>query len=181
MAQTHAESLIQQSSPDAQTAERMTQWLTTVQQQLRTIIRQLVPVEVDNQGLVAALRGLAERTSESHDLVCEFQSQRPVTVADATLATHLYRIVQEAVTNAARHAQATKIRIELTEDEDTLRLRVTDDGIGIGSDPEKSTGIGLRSMAYRAGLIGATLTVRAGEQGGTQVTCAFLRGAAMNG
>ena len=176
VAQTHAESLARQSSPDAPTAERMTKWLTTVQQQLRAIIRQLVPVEVDKQGLVAALRGLAQQTSERHDLVCEFQCQRPVTVADAALATHLYRIVQEAVANSVRHAQATHIRIDLTEDEDALRLQVTDDGIGIRSTPEKSTGIGLRSMAYRAGLIGATLTIRAGEQGGTQVSCTVLRG-----
>ena len=67
---------------------------------LRTIIRQLVPVEVDKQGLVASLRGLAQQISESHDHVCEFECQRPVTVADAALATHLYRIVQEAVAKA---------------------------------------------------------------------------------
>lgn len=172
MAQTHAESLAQQSSPHAPTAERMTQWLTTVQQQLRDIIRRLVPVEVDKQGLVAALRGLAQRTSERHDLVCEFQCQKPVAIADTALATHLYRIVQEAVANAVRHAHATHIGIGLTEYEDALRLQVADDGSGIPPTPERNTGIGLRSMAYRAGLIGATLTVRAGEQGGTTVTCA---------
>jgi PAS domain S-box-containing protein len=176
MAQTHAESLAQQSSPDAKTAERMTVWLATVQEQLRAIIRQLVPVEVDQLGLVAALRGLAKQTQESHDLACEFQCPQPVTVADAALATHLYRIVQEAVMNAVRHAQAAHIRIELIEDDATLRLQVTDDGVGIRSTAEKSSGIGLRSMAYRAGLIGATFVVAARKQGGTQVICTVLRG-----
>jgi PAS domain S-box-containing protein len=177
MAQTHAESLAQQSSPEAKTAERMTQWLTTVQQQLRAIIRQLVPVEVDNHGLAATLRGLARQISQSHDLVCDFQCQRPIDVADAALATHLYRIAQEALANAVRHAHATHIGVELTENKDALRLQVTDDGIGIPSSAEKmSTGIGLRSMAYRAGLIGANLTVRAREQGGTQVSCTVFRG-----
>lgn len=181
MAQTHAESLARQSSPDAKTAERMTVWLATVQEQLRAIIRQLVPVEVDQLGLVAALRGLAKQTQESHDLACEFQCPQPVTVADAALATHLYRIVQEAVMNAVRHAQAAHIRIELIEDDATLRLQVTDDGVGIRSTAEKSSGIGLRSMAYRAGLIGATLAVAAGKQGGTQVACTVLRGGDCDG
>lgn len=176
VAQTHAESLAGQASPDAQTAERISAWLATVQRQLRAIIRQLVPVEVDSQGLAAALRGLAQRTSEAHDLTCEFQCPEPLTVADAALATQLYRIGQEAVANAVRHAQAYHVRIELTKDDDRLTLRISDDGVGITISPKKGAGIGLRSMAYRAGLIGAGLVVRNGEQVGTQVICTVLRG-----
>ncbi|MEZ6097749.1 MAG: histidine kinase [Pirellulaceae bacterium] len=102
MSQTHAESLARQSSPDAKTAKRMTEWLSTVQQQLRSIVRRLVPVEVDQEGLAAALRGLAERTSGAQDLDCEFRCDQPITIPDPALATHLYRIAQEAVQNSER-------------------------------------------------------------------------------
>lgn len=182
MAQTHAELLAQQESPETKTAQRMTRWLEIVQQQIRTIIRKLVPVEVNHHGLAAAFRELARQTSESRDLACEFHCPRPITVADKALASHLYRIVQEAVANAIRHANATKIRIELMEDEAALTLRVIDNGIGIGTTQKEGEGIGLRSMAYRAGLIGGTLSLRTGEQGGTQLICTVLRdGAATAG
>lgn len=176
MAQTHAETLAGQSSPDAKTAERMTQWLETVQQQLRAIIRELVPVEVDQQGLLTALRGLAERTHDVHDLSCSFECDQPITVADAALGTHLYRIAQEAVRNAVRHAQAAHIWIRLSEAEGVLKMQVSDDGVGIKIASEKGAGVGLRSMAYRAGLVGATLDCRPGEGRGTVVTCTVWGG-----
>lgn len=176
MAQTHAETLAESASPDAKTALRMTEWLETVQQQLRAIIRELVPVEVDQHGLVAALRGLAERTVEVHDLECVLECSQPILVPDTALATHLYRIVQEAVRNAVRHAQASRIVIRISEGKDNLKLQVTDDGVGIHLPPSNHNGIGLRSMQYRASLIGATLDFRAAEQGGTQVTCTVSRG-----
>ncbi len=175
MAQTHAELLARHESPETKTAQRMTRWLEIVQQQIRTIIRRLVPVEVDRLGLTTAFQELVRQTSDSSGLACEFHCPRPITVADTALATHLYRIVQEAVGNAVRHANATKVRIELTEDEAALTLKVIDNGVGIGTTQKEGEGFGLRSMAYRAGLIGGTLSVRTGEQGGTQLVCTVLR------
>jgi two-component system, LuxR family, sensor kinase FixL len=174
--------LAAQLPDEVKPAQRMTQWLETVQGQLRNIIRQLVPVEIDKHGLVTALRGLAERTSEVHDAVCTFACQQSISVADTALSTHVYRIAHEAVQNAVKHAKASQIRIQLTENDGMLRLKVDDDGIGIDAAAERSTGFGLCSMAYRAGLIGATLTCRQKEVGGTQVTCTLLRGrSAVNG
>ncbi len=176
MAQTHAETLADQCSPDAKTAKRMTQWLETVQQQMRAIIRELIPVEVDQRGLVAALRGLAERTTATQSVVCSFDCHQSITVSDAALATHLYRIAQEAVRNAMRHGQAQRINIRLGKEEGTLWLEVIDDGVGISDTPDMTSGIGLRSMAYRASLIGAKFGFRRNEEGGTRVTCAVLPG-----
>lgn len=174
MAQTHAESLARQSLPDAQTAERMSESLEIVQQQIRGIIHQLVPVEVDKQGLVAGLRALAERVSEAHDLNCELECEAPILVGDAAVSTQLYRIAQEAVRNTVKHAQATRITIRLTEEEGRLELLVSDDGVGLPAT-SSHTGVGLRSMAYRAGLIGGTFDIRAEEKAGTRVTCTVLR------
>ena len=171
MAQTHAESLAQQGSPDAKTAQRISEWLETVQRQLREIIRELVPVELDKDGLIAALRDLSKRTRDLHRLACDFECDEAVAVDDPGLAAHLYRISQEAVHNAVRHAEASRIILRLAEDNDTLRLQVADDGVGIGSERDTSTGVGIPSMAYRAGLFGAHLRIERAEKGGTVVTC----------
>jgi len=186
MAQTHAEKLVEQASSEAQTAERMTQWLETVQRQIRTIIRELVPVEVDQQGLVAALRELAERTMEAHQLPCKFDCTQPITLADATLATHMYRIAQEAIANAVRHANATLATIRLEDDGDSFKLLITDNGIGVCAsgvcsvEHDKNSGFGLRTMAYRAGLIGARFDIDDAEQGGTVVTCVVPKSIAVD-
>jgi PAS domain S-box-containing protein len=171
MAQTHAESLAAQKSADAQIAIRMSRWMDTVQRQLRGIIKQLVPVEIDQKGLAAALDGLARDTCELHDVQCVFESELATTVSDPARATQLFRIVQEAVNNAIRHSQADLIKILLDGTEDLLQLQVVDDGIGIDSLPDRRTGIGLSTMAYRAGLINADLTVERLDQGGTVVKC----------
>jgi signal transduction histidine kinase len=87
----------------------------------------------------------------------------------------MYRIAQEAVRNAVRHAQARHIRIQLTDTSGTLRLRVVDDGVGIGRASDAGGGYGLRSMAYRAALIGATFECRPAQDGGTAMICTVAR------
>lgn len=175
MAQTHAESLAILKSGEAQTAERINQWLATIQNQLRQIIQDLVPVEIDQGGLVNALKRLANRTMETHRVTCVFDADPSYDLIDVTWATHLYRIAQEAVRNAAKHADASLIRIELTTVDGGLRLRVSDNGVGIPPGQNENAGFGLRSMAYRAGLINANFTCLPGKQGGTQVTCTVFR------
>ncbi len=171
MAQTHAEALAEQASPEAKTARRMTEWLATVQRQLRDITRQLVPVELDALGLLVALQTLSRQTTERSGIACRVDCDQEISVSDAGLATHLYRIAQEAVRNAARHAEANEITIRLREGLGRLELSILDDGIGLVSRSENHTGIGLRSMEYRAGLIGAALRVESRKGGGTQIAC----------
>jgi signal transduction histidine kinase len=118
-----------------------------------------------------ALQKLSRRTKEFHRLSCDFECEEPVAVNDPALATQLYLIAQEAVHNAVRHAQASRIIIRLVEDCDTLRLQVSDDGVGISPERDGNSGIGIPSMAYRAGLIGAHLRIDGVEEGGTAVTC----------
>lgn len=176
MTQTHAETLAAQESPEVKTAQRMTEWLESVQRQLRGIVRKLVPVEIDEQGLVAALRGLAEQTTQTHDVVCSLACPQSIRVADATLATHIYRIAQEALCNAVTHGHASEIKITLTKEQGALKLQVDDDGVGIKPATDQKAGFGLRSMAYRAGLIGAQFQCQPSDEGGTRVVCTVLRG-----
>jgi signal transduction histidine kinase len=93
-------------------------------------------------------------------------------VNDANVATHLYRIAQEAITNAVRHGKARHINLRLDSTTNELVLTVTDDGIGLPENARNGDGLGLRIMAYRSNMIGATFNIeRLSPLGGTRVTC----------
>jgi two-component system CheB/CheR fusion protein len=100
-------------------------------------------------------------------------------VNDHTAAVHLYRISQEAITNAARHAGAAGIWVSLRDVDREIVVTVEDDGQGISSDSATSTGLGLRLMLYRARMIGASLTIGrrdsnpAAPRPGTIVRCVY--------
>ena len=139
----------------------------------RMLARGLSPVALDSNGLTAALQELAENSGKLFQIKCEFRFDSFVTVDDNAVATHLYRIAQEAVTNAVKHGRAKKVVIRLAESEDECSLTITDDGVGLPETSARDQGTGLRIMKYRAATIGASLEVRrAGEQG-TRVSCSF--------
>ena len=88
---------------------------------------------------------------------------------------HLYRIAQEAVSNAVRHSRARNIRITLEQENGETALTIEDDGAGLARDASQAGGMGLRTMRYRAGLIGGKLEVGPGPSGGTLVVCRLPR------
>ena len=92
-------------------------------------------------------------------------------VKDDIVATHLYRIAQEAITNALKHAQADHITVSLAKIDGQISLEVQDNGRGIDALQTGSPGIGLQVMAYRAGLMDGSLRVHPSADGGTVVTC----------
>jgi signal transduction histidine kinase len=99
-----------------------------------------------------------------------------VSVADPVAAQHLYRIAQEALSNAGRHANASRIMVELSGDDDALLLTVEDDGCGLPAGVS-GPGMGLRTMAFRAHLLQGAFGVNAGPAGGTRVSCRVPRAA----
>jgi signal transduction histidine kinase len=113
-----------------------------------------------------ALQELADQTERVFGVACWLRTEGDVGVADNVAATHLFRIAQEAVNNAVKHAAPTEIEIALTHDDDGLLLEITDDGPGIDLVMlQQSSGLGLRTMQYRATLIGARLDIRPTERG----------------
>ncbi len=118
---------------------------------------------------------LLSRTDDLEGVTCAFKCEQPVEVADSLTATHLYRIAQEAITNALKHGRPEHILIALESDNGQPILQVADDGIGFDAT-EESEGMGLKTMLYRASLIGASLTVSPVETGGTLVTCKVFGG-----
>ncbi len=156
-------------------AARLVVGLQRSQQELRAVMRGLLPVSVDAEGLMAALSDLAQRTQQEGKVRCGFDCPNPILVADNLVATQLYLIAQEAARNAVKHARCTNISISVRADH-CLRLRVQDDGIGLTSRmTEDHGGLGLRVMRNRAAIIGATLTIEPAKPAGTVVTCALTR------
>jgi signal transduction histidine kinase len=140
--------------------------------QVRQLSRGLFPVDVDAHSLLPALRDLASTTEEMfHRIRVHVLGEMPGSIQDAWVATQLYRIAQEAVTNAVKHARATAIAIELTEHNGAVTLRVLDDGIGIPGAMTTNDGMGLQIMRYRATSIAAQFRVDAAAGGGTEVVC----------
>ena len=156
----------------AATVERATQIGQLAQQaiaQVRQLARGLFPLEIDANSLMPALRELASTTKTFHGIHVAVEGGDTTPVGDSRVATELYRIAQEAVTNAVKHASASAITIAMRCDPGMVRLRVRDDGIGISG--RKSDGLGLRIMMYRAVSVGATLVIEPASNGGTTVTC----------
>lgn len=147
--------------------------ITRAQREVQAISRGLIPVRLDSEGLMDALRTLAVRTNELEGIISRFKCEQKVEVVDSVTATHLYRIAQEAVTNAIKHACAEHIRIALLVDDDQFVMQISDDGLGFDPNAKHRGGMGLATMRFRASMIGAQLTVRALDTGGTMISCRF--------
>jgi signal transduction histidine kinase len=139
----------------------------------RQLSRGLHPVTLDESGLMSALQSLAATTQNLFRVSCLFGCDSPVPMRDASTAVHLYRIAQEAVTNAVRHGQPQHIRIDLNGCDKQATLSITNDGLDFPSAPVDHGGMGLEVMRHRAEMIGGILEIRRRPNGGTQVVCTF--------
>ncbi|HWX19498.1 MAG TPA: response regulator [Candidatus Binatia bacterium] len=139
--------------------------------QTRALARGLSPVTLESEGLTSALQELAANTEKMFGLACRVECPRPVEIRGPAVATHLYRIAQEAVSNAIKHGQAAEVVIRLESARGRTRLSITDNGRGFPKTPPKQPGMGLHIMQYRAGLIGGSLALQKNPAGGTIVVC----------
>ena len=154
-------------------ARKMLDGIERAQREVQSISRGLVPIRLDQQGVVIALRELASKTDDIPGITCAFKCDDEIDLQGHWIATHVYRIAQEAVANSLKHAHPKHILIALSYRNRELVLKVADDGIGIGP-ARHHEGMGLRTMAYRASLMCAELTIAPVEGGGTLVTCKFF-------
>lgn len=154
-------------------AEKINGILKDAVTQVRRTARGLAPVAVGEDGLAHAMRRLAEETCDVFNIACSFRAEAPPPVHDPQVATHLYHLAQEAVSNAIRHGAARDILIRLEAQGTGGRLVIEDDGRGLPPDAERREGAGLRIMRHRARAIGGTLAFGPRAGGGTRVTCEF--------
>jgi signal transduction histidine kinase len=159
-------------SPDfARRLEMMGRILRSATAQTRALARGLVPVGSDPDALQSGLTELAERINGLGRARCRFDCPTPVSVQDSKVASHLYRIAQEAVNNAVKHAQAAEITIALRAGPGSTILEVVDDGDGFSVRQKLGNGVGLGVMRHRAALIGAEFSVESKSGGGVKVRC----------
>jgi len=150
--------------------------LTLVEQtgeRIRDVLAELRPPMLDVCGLVDALEWYAQRFAARFGLTLTFQSKPPLARLAPLVENALFRIVQEALNNIAKHAQATAVTLTLAEDDLIVRLMITDNGIGFASPCEngipKRQGWGLRIMRERATMIGGRGWVESAPGQGTRV------------
>ena len=152
-------------------AKQIAQMVQRAMTQTRELAQGLSPVRLEAEGLTDALRDLAAGTGKVFRCACRCRCDPPVLVPDHTVAVHLYRIAQEAVSNAIKHGKARRIEISLTANGNAVILAVTDNGTGIPRKLPKRKGMGLGIMRYRAEVIGGILLVEPVSGGGTRVAC----------
>lgn len=155
---------------ERETAELIVENLNEATAQVRLLARGLDPVGLEAQGLAAALKELASGFEVTHGVPCRFDGDVDTPIDPGT-AAHLYRLAQEATTNCVKHARATRIDISLFDQDDGLVLQVRDNGVGVAVEEASASGMGLRTMRYRAGAIDAKLYIVGVPGEGTSVTC----------
>ena len=168
--------LIEKSVPDAYDAAKIARLVNEAINQTRELARGLLPVQSGSKGLMSALRHLASEVEELFDISCRFRVDEDVSIRNSDLATHLYRIAQEAVTNAIKHGQSRQIFIGLSHRPGKVILSIQDDGSGFTNRLKNKEGMGIRTMNYRANMIGASLDIQKNPTGGTVVVCTLPMG-----
>ena len=156
---------------DAGLAEEVVLCLNECIAQTRSIARGLCPVELSVSGLASALTELALEQERLSGVQCRFESDPGLLIQSSFVSSHLFRLAQEALSNALRHAHPTLVVIRLARRGSNICLEIQDNGSGFKTLKPQRSGMGLRSMRYRADVIGAQLAITPGTGGGTVVSC----------
>ncbi len=154
-------------------AQRIESMSTLIDETIKTVRRiatQLRPGVLDDLGLVAAIEWQLQDFRERTGVECEFKSSVKHLNLDQNLSTALFRILQETLTNIARHANASRVKIRLKKDKDNIVLRVEDNGRGITEwEISGSKSLGLLGIKERALLFGGSVDITGRQNKGTVV------------
>jgi PAS domain S-box-containing protein len=159
--------------PEHELASKLARGLQQAISQVRALSRGLMPVEIDAVGFMSAIEILIADIRAQINIPIELKLNHQIKISDNSIALHLYRIVQEAINNAIKHAAASEIRVTLGIEENRGRITIHDNGRGMLHDKKNDKGLGLRIMKHRCGLIDAELHINPSPDGGTEVKCFF--------
>jgi two-component system sensor histidine kinase UhpB len=150
-------------------------------ERIRDVMADLRPPVLDDYGLVATLHWYAEQFERRTDIAIAVEGEEPVPRLAARVENALFRIAQEALTNVAKHAQATHVTVSVQLERETLRVVIADDGIGFDPaylpEPDEGRGWGLLTMTERAEAVGGRCWVESDRGQGTQVIVEVARSA----
>jgi PAS domain S-box-containing protein len=159
-------------SPRPEQAAELVAIANRTSTEVRALARGIDPVELQ-RGLSSALEYLASTTSATFNLPCSYEGNIPDNAIDKNVATHLYRIAQEAVNNAIKHSRARQININLEREDNKINLTITDNGCGLVRRPEVAEGHGFRIMQHRARMISGALKISPMPDCGLCVKCSI--------
>jgi signal transduction histidine kinase len=170
-AQILADDLRQHASPHLLQAERLVSLIRTTNRITRQLDRALRVPEAGQGDFSKAILPLLADLEKLTGVRCVFEGPEQTVVLDDFRTVMLFRIVQEALNNAVKHANPRLIGVNLSLAKEVLTLVVRDDGHGVATQPERESGSGMRVMRLRAELIGARLEFGSGTEGGWRVQC----------
>jgi len=173
MTKVQEQKLKEKRLPYAADAAKIVKLVNEAINKTRELAKGLSPVVCEAHGLMTALQQLSAEVEDVFGVSCQLQCEDPVLVHDVSVATHLYHISQEAVSNAIKHGKARKIEIGLTASDGRGLLTISDDGSGCKKIPAGSNGMGQHIMRHRAKMIGGTLDIQFPAPHGAVVTCIF--------
>ena len=171
IAKNLASSLTEKHPDIAKDMFELVELVKSADQQARSISRSLIPIELESGGLKAAILRLGTSVERLYGIPCDYQEAGPMPDISSNVKTHFFRIMQEAINNAAKHSKASRIVTSVASSKNQLRAHIQDNGIGIDMQNMNGRGMGLRIMQHRANVIGASLKVRPGTPRGTTITC----------
>jgi len=163
--------LAKRHAPEASDAARIHHLVQQTITHARDVAQDLATLDLKGDDWPAAFDGLARDATELFKISCQFETVASLPPLESNIASQLYKIAQEAVTNAIKHAKARRVRISLTNGSDAIILTVHNDGLPFPDLKGASPGMGLRIMNYRANLIGAALEIIGDGPRGTRVIC----------
>ena len=168
-----AANLAKISQADATMAAEISRQIAESTSLCRSIAGGLSPMNLEGEGFMAAIEKLLRTAELIHEGPCFFDCQQPVVVSNTAAATHLYRITQELINNAARHAEPSQINVSLSQENGFLKLQVSNDGHPFPDDSQNPSGMGLKIIRYRTSAINASIQFRPriAPETGTLVTC----------
>ncbi|MHC4098731.1 MAG: GAF domain-containing sensor histidine kinase, partial [Planctomycetota bacterium] len=166
--------LAKKSLNEAADVAEIAQLVNQATNQARSLAKGLHPIDLDTGTLMSTLQDLTESTEKLFGIHCIFKCDKRIRIDNPEVAVHLYRITQEAITNAIKHGKAKNIQIDLAYEENKSVLTVRNDGIDFPKEFEaRHTGMGLQIMDHRVDIIEGSLDIRKGPKGGTIITCTF--------
>ncbi|TVR18341.1 MAG: PAS domain S-box protein [Balneolaceae bacterium] len=169
-----AASLKEENHPLAGDVNEITDLVKEADEYARNLSRNLIPVELDSSGLVTALERLTTNAERLFNIDCSLHNVVNIHFDDPTSLTHMYRIVQEATSNAVKHGDASKVAISMEYDDTKLVVKIEDNGTGFNKNWDKQKGLGVRIMKFRSRLIGANLEIENNSKGGATIIITLL-------
>ncbi|MCC5940193.1 MAG: PAS domain S-box protein [Balneolaceae bacterium] len=169
-----ASTLKEENHPLADDVNDITNLVKEADEYARSLSRNLIPVELDSSGLVTALHRLTQNAERLFSIQCTLHNVLNIHFDDPTSLTHMYRIVQEATSNAVKHGGASKVNISMETDETKLVVKIEDNGTGFPKNWDKQKGLGVRIMKFRARLIGANFEIENNKKGGATIIITLL-------